>query len=93
VARQSGSWQKRGSGAALQADVQRFPSQASAPQTLVQGRRYYIEIWHEGIGPATIALCWRLPGEPAAAPPRLVDIQALRPLGNASGLEQSEVVK
>ncbi|MGA2660716.1 MAG: FecR domain-containing protein [Verrucomicrobiota bacterium] len=93
AARQSGPSGKPGPSSALQADVQRFPSQKSAPQRLVQGRRYYIEIWHEGIGPATIALCWRLPGEPAAAPPRLVDIQALRPLGEASGLEPSEAVK
>jgi hypothetical protein len=93
AARQSAPSRKRGPGSALQADVQRFPTQKSAPQRLVQGRRYYIEIWHEGIGSATIALCWRLPGEPAAAPPKLVDIQALRPFGEASGLEQSEVVK
>jgi len=78
---------------ALEADVQRFPSQKSAPQRLVQGRRYYIEIWHEGIGPAKIALCWRLPGEPAAAPPKLVDIQALRPLGDAWRLEKGTGTK
>ena len=87
AARQSGPSRRRGSGSALQADVQRFPSQKSAPQSLVQGRRYYLELWHEGIGPERIALCWRLPGEPAAAPPRLVDIQALRPLGDAAGSE------
>jgi hypothetical protein len=93
AARPNGPSRKRGSGSALEADAQRFPSQKSAPQRLVQGRRYYLEIWHEGIGPATIALCWRLPGEPAAAPPKLVDIQALRPLGDAWGLENGTGTK
>jgi hypothetical protein len=91
AARPKGPSRSRVTNSALETDVQRFPSQESAPQSLVEGRRYYLEIWHEGIGPATIALCWRLPGEPAAAPPKQVDIQALRPLGHA--LEQSEAVK
>jgi hypothetical protein len=91
--RQSGPGRNRGPTSALQADAQRFPSQKSAPQRLVQGRRYYIEIWHEGIDPKRIGLCWRLPGEPAAAPPKLVDIQALRPLGDAWRLEKGTGTK
>ena len=91
AARQKGPSRKRGSNSALEADVQRYPSQESAPQSLVQGRQYYLEIWHEGVGPATIALCWRRPGDPAAAPPRLVDIQALQPLGEAP--QPSEAAK
>ncbi|HXP61686.1 MAG TPA: FecR domain-containing protein [Dongiaceae bacterium] len=91
AARQKGPSRKRGSNSALEADVQRYPSQESAPQRLVEGRRYYLEIWHEGVGPATIALCWRRPGDPAAAPPKLVDIQALRPLGEAP--QPSEAAK
>ncbi len=93
AARQSGPSRKREPSSSLQADVRRFPTQKSAPQRLVQGRRYYLEIWHQGLGPATIALCWRLPGEPDAAPPKLVDIQALRPLGDAAGLENGTGTK
>ncbi|MGO8678953.1 MAG: FecR domain-containing protein [Limisphaerales bacterium] len=84
---------RSGPTSALQADAQRFPSQKSALQRLVQGRRYYIEIWHQGIGPERIALCWRLPGEPASAPPKLVDIQALRPLGDDWSLEKGTGTK
>jgi hypothetical protein len=93
AARQSRPSRNHGPTSALESDVRRFPSQESAPQRLVQGRRYYIEIWHEGIGSATIALCWRLPGEPAAAPPKLVDIQALRPLADAWRLENGTGTK
>jgi len=91
--RQSAPPRQRGPMTALEADARRFPTQESAPQRLVQGRRYYLEIWHEGIGSARIALCWRPPGEPAAAPPRLVDIQALRPLVDAARLEEGTGTK
>jgi ferric-dicitrate binding protein FerR (iron transport regulator) len=90
---QNSSPRKRGPASSLEADARRFPSQESAPQRLVQGRRYYIEIWHEGVGAATIALCWRLPGEPATASPKLLDIQDLRPLGTAWGLEDGTGTK
>jgi hypothetical protein len=78
TARSAGAGRRGGQATSLEADAQRFASQQSAPQELVRGRRYYIEIWHDGVGPERIALCWRLPGEPDA-PPRLVDIQDFRP--------------
>jgi hypothetical protein len=74
---------RRGRGSALETDARRFPSQESPPQSLVQGRRYFVEVWYEGVGPERIAICWRLPGQPDA-PPKLVDIQALRPAGDVA---------
>ncbi len=80
ASRRGGAPGRHGARSALEADARRFPSQESLPQKLVLGRRYFIEVWYAGIGPERIAICWRLPGDPAA-PPRLVDIQALRPAG------------
>jgi hypothetical protein len=60
-------------------DWERSPSQKSPPQPLVRGRRYYIEVWHEGGGLGALALGWRLPGEPADSAPQWVDINALCP--------------
>jgi hypothetical protein len=63
----------------LQADFHRSPAQESAPQTLEQGRRYYLEIWHEGLDLRALGVAWRLPGQPATAPPEMVNLNALCP--------------
>ncbi|HWH70124.1 MAG TPA: FecR domain-containing protein [Candidatus Sulfotelmatobacter sp.] len=66
---------------ALSADWQRSPSQQSAPQNLVQNRRYYLEVWHQGVGIGSLALGWLQPGDPASAQPKMVDLQSLCPFG------------
>jgi hypothetical protein len=66
-------------GAALSADWGRSPNQKSNPQLLVQGRRYYLEVWHEGPDVMSLALGWLLPGQPANGQPTMVDLQALCP--------------
>jgi hypothetical protein len=70
-----------GQGAAARrlADWEAAPNQKSDAQELVQGRRYYLELWHEGIGLDSILLGWRLPDQPGNASPTEVDIQAFTP--------------
>jgi hypothetical protein len=65
--------------ASLQIDFRRSASQESAIQSLEQGRRYYLEIWHAGIGLETLGIGWRPPGETDTAPPRMVDLKVLCP--------------
>ena len=65
--------------ASLQLDFHRSPTQQSAPQTLEQGRRYYLEVWHTGTDLQTLGFGWRLPGQPDTAQPERVDLHALCP--------------
>ena len=80
-----GGARQLGLSGALNADWHRSPTQRSAPQNLVQGRRYYLEVWHEGSSIRSLALGWNFPGEPPGTPPRMVDLQALSPLIETSG--------
>jgi hypothetical protein len=67
-----------GFGRALDTDWRRSPAQKSRPVQLVAGRRYYVEVLHQGAGIEALALGWSLPG---AAPdrPAMIDINALCP--------------
>jgi ferric-dicitrate binding protein FerR (iron transport regulator) len=66
-------------GASLQIDFRRSPTQQSDAQSLERGRRYYLEVWHAGIGLETLGIGWRPPGEPDTAPPQMVDLNVLCP--------------
>jgi len=74
-----------GLNSALEADWNRDPAQKSAPQQLVKDRRYYIEVWHEGAGPRSLAIGWKFPGEPDLSQPSMVDLSALCPFVETSG--------
>jgi hypothetical protein len=75
----------KGAALGLEADWQRSPNQKSSPLSLVQGRRYYLEVWQEGGDIGSLAVGWRLPGDATDAPPRMVDIQALCPFIEGGG--------
>jgi len=79
-----GARPRSGPASRLEADLQGSPSQESAPQRLVQGRRYYLELWHEGVGLEAVYFAWRLPGEAGGAPPQKVALQALCPFIDSS---------
>ncbi len=64
--------------AAMEREWRRSPTQRSAPVNLVQGRRYYVEIWHRGSGIDSLALGWTLPTAPSGTPVP-VDINSLCP--------------
>ena len=63
---------------AMDQEWRRSPTQRSSPVSLVQGKRYYIEIWHRGTGIDSLALGWTPPGAPSGTPAP-VDINALCP--------------
>jgi hypothetical protein len=75
----SGPERKLGLTAARRADWNRAPSQKSESQWLVQGRRYYLEVWHEGADIRSVSLGWVMPGQPQGTPPRTIDLQTLSP--------------
>jgi len=77
-----------GSSAAMQADWLRSPLQKSPPCQLTKGQRYYIELYHQGIGLQSLALGWIVPGQPSAATPTMVDINALSPFVQEGGATQ-----
>jgi hypothetical protein len=64
--------------AAMERAWHRSPTQMSRSLTLAQGRKYYIELWHQGAGIQSLALGWELPGqgERGVSP---VDIHAFAP--------------
>jgi hypothetical protein len=86
----SGAGRRLGSNAALDADWQKSPSQKSMAQKLVRGRRYYIEVWHEGAGPSSLALGWRAPGEAESAQPKMIDLNALCPFVETSASDATK---
>jgi hypothetical protein len=63
---------------AMLQEWRRSPTQRSALVNLVQGERYYIEIWHRGSGIDSLALGWTPPGAPAGSPVP-IDIHMLCP--------------
>lgn len=80
--RAAGPARRRGApAAALEADFNRFPSQKSDPQRLVQGRRYYLELRRQGTGLESLDLGWSVPGQPAR---QEIDKQALSPFFDTS---------
>jgi hypothetical protein len=94
LTRQARPGRKGGPAVSLGSVLRRSASQQSAPQSLVQGQRYYVEIWHQGVGLGdTMALCWRLPGQPTNAPPQIVNVQALSPYTDAAAPEPVPATK
>jgi FecR protein len=75
----------RGASRTLIGDWSREATQKSAPQPLVQGRRYYVELWHGGAGVHAIGLGWRRPTQAPNATPEAVDIQTLCPFVKTPG--------
>jgi len=66
-------------GASLQSEFHRTPTQQSGAQPLEQGKRYYLEIWRAEVGLETLGFGWRRPGQSAAVPPEMVDLNLLCP--------------
>jgi hypothetical protein len=75
----SGAARRLDSAAARRAAWNRSASQKSKPQRLVEGRRYYLEAWHEGADIRSLLLGWVVPGQSEGAQPRTIDLQTLSP--------------